>query len=113
MTTIFQLLNNKVEVFPLPLHPPSPTSTGQSLKARTLPWLIKREKTRRLLDFPEVTQRGTNGGTRVSQRQADGRGKGSPKSEVLSAKLWLLAQAPRPLKPDFGKASGCLIVQGY
>lgn len=32
-----------------------------------------------------------------------------PQSEVLSAKLWLLAQAPRPLKPDFGKASGCLV----
>lgn len=58
MTTIFQLLNNKVEVFFsfLPLHPTRPpTTTGQSLGARTLPWLIKGEKTHELLDFPGVT----------------------------------------------------------
>ena len=50
--------------------------------------------------------RGLNGGTGVSHRQADGRGR-ERQSEVLSAKLWLLAQEPQPLKPDFGKASGC------
>ena len=55
MTTIFQLLNNKVEIFFFLSPPPSPPRG--SLGARTLPWLIKGvggEATRALY-FSEVT----------------------------------------------------------
>ena len=56
MTTIFQLLNNKVEIFfflSLSLlatqHTPA---AGQSLGARTLPWLIKGGKNPQTPIFP-------------------------------------------------------------
>lgn len=101
MTTIFQLLNNKVEIFfplPLPLLPPHPHHGAESRSQDTsLAYKRRRKKkTYKPLYFPEVTT-GLRRGTEVSPRQVSGKGRGGgqvAQSYILREKLWILAQQP-------------------
>lgn len=84
MTTIFQLLNNKVEIFFSPFLSLSPHNRAES-GARTLPWL-GRGKTQNVKPYepppaPRTSPRGVG-----CHQQASGTGSGG-QSRVLSAEL--------------------------
>lgn len=97
MTTIFQLLNNKVEIFfSPPSPPPSPTPPPRGRVSEPGHFLGSKKGKKKENPQAPVLPRGDK---RPEERyravtQAVLGGKQEPQSYILRAKLWILAQQP-------------------